>query len=83
MISEDNFQKFAKCDTYHKEFVALFHTWRSDCCYLNKGECNLNQSKDDSFVERVAKNNSWNNGDRHKIHEIFLINCFVFIITLV
>ena len=25
---------------------------------LNKGECNLNQSKDDSFVERVAKNNS-------------------------
>ena len=27
-------------------------------CYLNKGECNLNQSKDDSFVERVAKNNS-------------------------
>ena len=33
-------------------------------------------NKDDSFVERVAKNNSWNNGDRHKIHEIFLINCF-------
>ena len=26
--------------------------------YLNKGECNLNQSKDDSFVERVAKNNN-------------------------
>ena len=26
--------------------------------YLNKGECNLNQSKDGSFVERVAKNNS-------------------------
>ena len=51
--------------------------------YLNKGECNLNQSKDDSVVERVAKNNSWNNGDRHKIFEIFLINCFVFVITLV
>ena len=48
-----------------------------------KGECNLNQSKDDSFVERVAKNNSWNNGDRHRIHEIFPINCFVFVITLV
>ena len=32
-------------------------TWRSGYCYLNKGECNLNQSKDDSFVERVAKNN--------------------------
>ena len=27
-------------------------------CYLNKRECNLNQSKDCSFVERVAKNNS-------------------------
>ena len=25
---------------------------------LNKGEYNLNQSKDGSFVERVAKNNS-------------------------
>ena len=58
-------------------------TWRSGYCYLNKGECSLSQSKDDSFVERVAKNNSWNNGDRHKIHEIFLINCFVFVITLV
>ena len=33
-------------------------TWRSGHCYLNKGECNLNQSKDDTFVERVAKNNS-------------------------
>ena len=38
--------------------------------------CNLNQSKDDSFVERVAMNNSWNNGDRHKIHQIFLIVLF-------
>ena len=35
--------------------------------------------KYDSFVEWVAKNND----DRHKIHEIFLINCFVFVITLV
>ena len=33
-------------------------TWRSGYCYLNKAECNLNQSKDDSFVERAAKNNS-------------------------
>ena len=31
----------------------------------------------------MAKNNNWNNGDRHKIHEIFLINCFVFVIILV
>ena len=29
--------------------------WRSSDCYLNKGEFNLNQSKDDSFVELVAK----------------------------
>ena len=36
-----------------------------------------------TLVERVAKNNSSNNGDRHKIHEIFLINCFIFVITLV
>ena len=34
------------------------YTWRSGYCYLNKGDCNLNQSKDDPFVERVAKNNS-------------------------
>ena len=33
-------------------------SWRSGYSYLNKGERNLNQSKDDSFVERVAKNNS-------------------------
>ena len=51
--------------------------------FLNKGECNINQSKDDSVVERVAKNNSWNNGNRHKIYEIFLIKCFAFVITLV
>ena len=31
-------------------------------CYLNKEECNLKQTKDDSFVESVAKNNSSNNG---------------------
>ena len=63
--------------------ITIGRTWRSGYCYLNKGECNLNQSKDGSFVERVPKNNSWNNGDRHKIHEIFIINCFVFVITLV
>ena len=33
------------------------------------------------LFERVAKNNSWNNGDRHKNQEIFLINCFVFVIN--
>ena len=30
----------------------------------------------------MAKNNSLNNTDRHKIDEIFLINCFVLVITL-
>ena len=33
-------------------------TWRSGYCYLNKGECDLNQSKYDSFVKRMAKNNN-------------------------
>ena len=33
-------------------------SWLSGYCYLNKRECNLNQSKDDSFVGRVAKNNN-------------------------
>ena len=33
-------------------------TWQSGYCYLSKEECNLNQAKDDSFVERVTKNNS-------------------------
>ena len=55
--------------------TAFSGTWRSGYCYLNKGGYNLNQSKD-------SLNNSWNNGDRHKIHEIFLITCFVFAITL-
>ena len=59
-----------------------YSNWRSGYCYLNKEECNLNLSKDDSFAERGAKNNKWNNGDRHKIHEIFLSNCFVFVIIL-
>ena len=78
--------------TNHVRFYRFFHlkrihmytfSWRSGYCYLNKRECNLNQSKYDSLLNWVAKNNSWNNDDRHKIHQIFLINCFVFIITLV
>ena len=35
----------------------MFGSWQSGYSYLNKGECDLNQSKDDSFVKRVAKNN--------------------------
>ena len=38
-------------------FVIASVAWRSGYCYSNQGECNLNQSKDDSFVERVARNN--------------------------
>ena len=45
-------------------------------------ECGLNQSRVDSFVGQVAKNNKSSNSDRHKIHEIFLTNCFVLVITL-
>ena len=30
----------------------------SGCCDLNKGECDLNQSKDDSFFKRVSKSNN-------------------------
>ena len=42
----------------YKTTFVLAITWRSGYCYLNKGECKLNQSKDYSFGERVAKNNS-------------------------
>ena len=48
---------FNDCTFRHCSFYSRSEkTWRSGYCYLNKGECNLNQSKDDSFVERVAKN---------------------------
>ena len=69
--------------TINNNKSAAISSWRSGYCYLNKGERSLNQSKDNSFVERVAKNKSLNNGDRHKINENFLVNCFVFVITLV
>ena len=42
---------------------------------LDKKECDFDQSIVDSFVERVAKNNSRNNGDRHEILKVFLKNC--------
>ena len=51
-IDEDN-----SCLVVNSQFDYL-STWRSGYCYLNKGERNLNQSTDNSFVERVAKNNS-------------------------
>ena len=53
------FSRSIPCSEYNKYAVRLKKvTWRSGYCYLNKGEYNLNQSKDDSFVEQVAKNNS-------------------------
>ena len=43
----------------NRAWSAVEGSWRSGgYCYLNKGECNLNQSKGNSFVERVAKINS-------------------------
>ena len=82
-MNSDRVQTFSSSFVESAYLSVQNSLWRSGYCYLNKGECNLNQSKDYSFVERVAKNNSLNNGDRYKIHEIFLINCFVFVITLV
>ena len=44
------------------------------------------QSNVGSFVEGVLENNNRNNGDRHnwhKTHKIFLIDCFVLVITSV
>ena len=53
--------------------LGLIPSWWPGYCDSKKGECDLNQSKDDSFVKLVAKNNNGNNGDRHKIHEKFMI----------
>ena len=36
-------------------------------CYKNKRECNLNHLNAGYFVEQVAKNNSGNNGNLHKL----------------
>ena len=65
------------------EVTGLKSKMWSDYCYQNKGELSLNQSNLGSFAKRVAKNNSKNNGGRHKIHQIFLIDSFVLAITLV
>ena len=46
-------------DNYEQTIMSSL-TATSACVHLviKKVECNLNQSKDNSFVERVAKNNS-------------------------
>ena len=35
------------------------------------GECNFTHTNVDSVVEQVARNNSKNNGDRHKVRKKF------------
>ena len=45
-------------------------TWQSDYCYQNKGNCDSNQSKLISFVERMSKNNTENNGDSTKFMKL-------------
>ena len=49
--------------------------------YCTNQKNDLNLSSVDSVVERVAKNNNRNNGDLLKISKIFLISCFVLVIT--
>ena len=51
-------QLISTYDAAHIMIIVQVIPWRSGYCYLNNGEYNLNQSKDDSFVERLAKNNS-------------------------
>ena len=51
----DNTSKMLKQPNF---FHSQLPTWRSGYCYLNKRECGLNRSRVDSFVGRVAKNNS-------------------------
>ena len=61
-----NFRKVAKFQNFNSKVLRVIdkNLWGSllgdlaTFLLLKKGECNLNQSKDDSFVERVAKNNS-------------------------
>ena len=64
-------------ETFYMTYLAIW------LLLFKQRRMQLTQSKDGSFVERVARNNSRNNGDHHKIYEIFLINCFVFVITVV
>ena len=69
-------QKFSTCVIDSLVSQELRFVFDFTYYYFNKRECDLNQSKDDSFVKRVAKNNDWNNGDCHKIPEKSLIVLF-------
>ena len=48
-----------------------------------KGERDLDQSHVDSLVFRVAKNNSGDDCNHHRIAKSFLTNYFVLAVTLV
>ena len=76
-------ESFRYATSFLTNGTSLNNSCWSGYCNRNKGECDLNQSNVGSFVEGVAKNNSRNNGYRHKIHKIFLIDCFALVITLV
>ena len=65
-IIEQNKNLTVKGSTEMRSTIRTIHTIQTQtefrpgqhcCCHLNK-EFNLNQSKDDSFVERVATNNT-------------------------
>ena len=75
-MSPKRYRRIFASDSFISSLRLQQRSWWSGFCYWNKRECDLNQSKDGSFVKRVAKNNNWNNGDRHKIHKKFLIKCF-------
>ena len=78
---QDTEQAYAQKPVSYIQVLTVFYAlsfWQSD---QNKREYNLNQSDVYPFVERVAKNNSGNNGDSHKISKI--LNCFVLVKILV
>ena len=52
-------------------------------CYQDKEEQDLNQSKVVQFFLWTGVQDSRNNADFPKIHNIFRINCFVLAIALV
>ena len=58
MCAVDEFRRFVDSTEKHSNGNAeratkiLVTTWQSGYCRLNKGECNLNQSKDDFLLNR-------------------------------
>ena len=58
MGSKENLVLHANFSYTGYKSIQAMAPWRSGYCYLNKGECDLNELKDDSFVKWVAKNNN-------------------------